>query len=82
MSKRAERRHHKQRMKRKTMRLVRDVYRFAGTSRARVVAKFVKNADNLKTCSKSCCGNPRRHGEGATHEERIGNREIADGRKG
>jgi hypothetical protein len=79
MSKRAERRHHKRRMKQKAMRIVRDTYDYRGTTRGKLTAYFVKNADNLKTCGKSCFGNPRRHSEGATYEERIGDREIADG---
>lgn len=58
---------------------MRDVYRYVGETRANVTAQFVKNADNLKMCGKSCCGNPRRYSEGATYEERIGDREIANG---
>jgi hypothetical protein len=79
MSKRAQRRHHNQRMKQRAMRIVRDTHDYRGTTRARLTAYFVKNADNLKTCGKTCCGNPRRSSEGATYAERIGDREIADG---
>lgn len=58
-TKRALRRHHKNRMKSKAKK----VYHWLTEKQA------IKAADHLKTCSCYMCGNPRKYKEGPTMQE-------------
>ena len=57
MSKRAERRHHKNRMKAKAKRIYCDWDSQGGK---KVNPRAHHYADNLTLCSRYCCGNPRK----------------------
>lgn len=61
---RANRRHHKERMKAKAKRIAGAIWGYAlsGFERDDIVENAVKNADHLKACSCEMCCNPRRSG--------------------
>ena len=58
MRTRAERRHLKERARRRARRIAVDVLGYGGSPE--VVRWFERNCDNVKACSNHCCGNPRR----------------------
>lgn len=62
ISKRAIRRHHKQRMKAKARYIAGVIWRYAmgDTKSEEVVESMERNADHLKACSCEMCRNPRR----------------------
>ena len=70
MSSRANRRHHKNRMKDKAERVIRQ---FWGESDKGSIDFMRKCGDHIKMCSCSMCGNPRRNvwgsGSGKTRKE-------------
>ena len=68
MSKRAERRHHSQRMKAKARRVYRQNNSFLRTWAEDAAAK---RADYLKSCSCSMCGNPRKWTKDQTRQEDL-----------
>ena len=77
MSKRAERRHHSQRMKAKARRIHRQNNYFLRTWANEAVRykefedAAATRADHLKNCSCSMCGNPRKWMKEQTHQEDL-----------
>jgi len=61
-SKRANRRHHLKRMKSKVKRIYKDLHMFNNEEDLENFS--VKNANHMKNCSCSMCGNPRHHLKG------------------
>ena len=68
---RAERRHHKARMKRRAQKIVQHYFGCGRDSRffGKMQQWASENADHLKTCSCLGCGNPRRHLGQRTRQE-------------
>ena len=74
MSKRAIRRFHKQRMRDRMRRFVRDVWYDLGYH-----DKWIcRMADNRCMCSRSCCGNPRKWFKEKTLAERKSDDSFVD----
>jgi hypothetical protein len=69
MKKRALRRHHYQRMKRRAVRLFRDIWKEPHLTRDDIMVGIYANTH--KPCSCSMCGNPRRHFKKPTRKEII-----------
>jgi len=68
---RSWRRHQKQRVKDKAFHVLKDVWDYSNyMSDEEMKESAAKIADNLKLCSKSCCGNPRKHFNELTIQER------------
>lgn len=73
-AKRAERRHHKYRMRQKARRIYCEKW---GVD----PHKADKWADNLALCSKSCCGNPRKWRKEKTLQEIIADKKFNEYKK-
>lgn len=74
MAKRAERRHHSQRVKAKAYKTYRKSFWWYSNMSEEELNLFVcKTANNMAVCSRYCCGNPRRHysGQGRFTKQEI-----------
>ena len=79
---RAERRHHKDRMKAKARRIAREVWGYKDEDGGQVVANMERCADHLMSCSCSMCCNVRRNGwtkgGGLTHAEQFAEADLRE----
>jgi len=76
MAKRAERRHHKKRMKARARWVIRNRWSYSVTEDLSWAEKF---GDHIKNCSCSGCGNPRQKPwKYRTREEEISERDFQD----
>lgn len=81
---RAERRHHKERVKKKIKRVIRSWW--LDRTEEEVEHLGNKLADNPKVCDGPCCKNPRRSGwessDGKTRKELMNEKDLKDFKDG
>jgi len=75
---RAERRHHHNRMKKRTEEF-RDLDYYRETDPEKFAEQVCRRAENRQRCSCHMCGNPRKHWKEKTLQEKIAELKEQDG---